>query len=215
MADDVEVNADEGVIDKTEESEQAEEKTGFLKSKLFKIIAGVVVLLIISASAYFFLVVKKEPEETTSDTDAVTEQSSVKENEASPKTSESDELDMSTSKTDDIQDSDTTPPSVNPEPQLQKTKSELLESEKITTALQQQNAHMQQQINDLKAQINQKDMLIQQQNNSQNTTEIAPIRNLNSVDYQQDLFDDSSMREPNRTPPPKPSWGEFDRINKK
>ncbi|MBL1319775.1 MAG: hypothetical protein COA63_001765 [Methylophaga sp.] len=222
MADDVEVNADEGVIDEAEGSEETEEKTGFLKSKLFKIIAGVIVLLLIAGGgAYFFLAPEDETEEPVSD--AVSEESIIdKEDDDTAKT---DDLDLDNLENDlDLNPIDTSPEADPDEinskiedstPEEQAANLDIVEFQEKTDALQQENLRMQQQIEELKAKISQQEKIKQDQQSNNNSNIIAPIRDPNSVDYQQDLFDESSMREPNRTPPPKPSWGEFDRINKK
>jgi cytoskeletal protein RodZ len=205
MADDVEVNADEGVIDKTEGSEGIEElreKKGFLKSKLFLIIGGVIILLLIAGGAYFFLAPIDEAEDPASE--SVSEENIIEEDTIT--TSNDGEMANSEANADDIGFMIEDPIS-----QTQETNIEAIELQEKTAKLQEENLRMQQQIKDLEAKISQQEMINQDQQNIQNSNVIAPIRNPSGVDYQQDLFDESSMREPNRTPPPKPSWGEFDR----
>jgi type IV secretory pathway VirB10-like protein len=223
MADDVEINVDEGVIDKaegSEEIEESEEKTGFLKSKLFKIIVGVMSLLLIAGGAYFFLAPADDPEDTISE--SVSEENIIEDATAVTKPDDGDidnlennsdlnPVDASSEPHTDNVNSDIENPAI----QEQETSLESIESQEKTAQLQEENLRMQQQIRDLEAKINQQEKITQDQQSIQGSNVIAPIRNPSSVDYQQDFFDESSMREPNRTPPPKPSWGEFDRINNK
>lgn len=212
MADDVDVNADEGVVDKDGESvdsEGSEAKPGFLKSKLFKIIVGVVLLLLIAGGAYFFLAPKDAPEDPASET--LSEEIMIEDDTTSPDESDDDTTNPDENDIDEIDTISDLDPTETPASDTD----ELLEAQKAAAALQEENARMQQQINDLTAQVSQKEKLIQDQQDNPGATGIAPIRNLDSIDYQQDYFSESSMREPSRTPPPKPSWGEFDRINKR
>ncbi|MFW5425660.1 MAG: hypothetical protein ACKE8G_03575 [Methylophagaceae bacterium] len=205
MADDVEVNADEGGVDKAEDSEETEgleEKTGFFKSKLFLIIAGVITLLLLAGGGYYFFAPSEELEiESEELTAEILEETGIKTNEEHSESIMSEQMGFGKNILEPEGPVDTNNDDIATEIISEESATELIE--------------MQKQINDLEAKINQQEKIIQDQYNIESTNGIAPIRNSNSVDYQQDLFDDASMREPNRTPPPKPNWGEFDRINKK
>ncbi len=217
MADeDVQVSPEEGIVESTGETEVEEAKKSFFKSKLFLIIAGVIILLLIAGGAYFFLAPANEAEDPVAESETISEEN-ISEKVESDLMSESDDMDsiedeLELNLIDAPDDSTNESGSTIVEPVSQQQSTELKEK---TDKLQEQNMRMQQQIKDLEAKINQQEMIKQDQQSIQESNIIAPIRNASSVDYQQDFYDDSSMREPNRTPPPKPSWGEFDRIKKK
>jgi hypothetical protein len=217
MADEeVNVSTDEGAAENTEDS--TEKKPGFFKSKLFLMVSGVIVILLVAGGVYYFLVAKQEPEtESASD-------ESVLESDLEPSSSEV-QSDINEAEVFEYisEESEQTDPNAN---ELQKTSNEfklnpkqqqetqekLIEAQKKADVLAEENLRMQQQITALKSQLNQKESVLSQQKDG---NVIAPIREPNSVDYQQDFFDDSDIHQANQTPPPKPSWGEFERINNK
>ena len=191
MADDVEVNADEGVIDKSEETEEAEGKKSFFKSKLFMIIAGVIILLLLAGGGYYFFA----PSEKLEIESEKSEETGIETDEDNSEPTMAEQMGFG----ENI---------LEPEGLVDITSGE---SSPELVEIQQENLQMQQKIKDLEALINQQEMINQDQKSIQDSSVIAPIRSSNSVDYQQDLFDEPSMREPSRTPPPKPNWGKFDR----
>ena len=220
MADeDVDVSTDEGATENTEDS--TVKNPSFFKSKLFLMVSGVIVILLVAGGAYYLLVAKEQPETESANDESVIE------SDISPSSSEDlveSKLDVNETEIfEDIsENSEQTVPNVNEldktsnefelSPKQQETQEKLIEVQNKADVLAKENLRMQQQIKALESQLNQKEILLSQQ---QDGNVIAPIREPNSVDYQQDFFDDSSMYQANQTPPPKPSWGEFDRINKK
>ncbi len=238
MADEqVDVSTDEGATDNADNSTIG--KVGFFKSKLFKIILAVILVIIIAGGAYFFLAPTKEIEP-----DSVSEEAGLENDIDSPSveleleagianeeelTTPSDEL-LETSldsndtefieainetKKTDSTTSELDSNTINPEldAEKQRLEAELIATQQKSAALAEENRRMQQQLNELKAQISQKEKLLPQKTDYNRS---SPIQNPNSVDYQQDFFDNSLIRQSNRpsSPPPKPSWGEFNRINK-
>ncbi|PHS24659.1 MAG: hypothetical protein COA83_07385 [Methylophaga sp.] len=169
MADeDVEVNADEGSIDKDEE--ELEAKQSFFKSKLLLIITGVFLLLLLAGGGYYVFFASTEEE--------VLE--------------ESENIEPTTEVLDETSPEDST---------------------NGITEMQQQNLQMKQHIEALEAMLNQIAPMLQSQKNIPADAEKLPLPYPDNFDYQQGFSESSAMRSPSGSPPPKPSWGEFDRMN--
>lgn len=212
MAEDVDINAEEGSID---EAEQSEVKKSFFKSKLFFIIAGVIVLFLLAGAAYYFFVATEEgeSEDIASTTEVMGEEEStdlIEESEVAEDglTSMAEQMGFEQASSDEAEgdanlgDNETSAAIANED-----TSKELVE-------VQQQNLRMKQQVDELEAKLNQIESMLQSQKNITGDAADLPLQYPDDLDYQQAFNDNSTMRAPS-PPPPKPSWGEFDRINKK
>lgn len=216
MADeDVEVNADEGSIDSGEE--EVEAKKSFLKSKLLLIIAGVFLLLLLAGGGYYFFFASEEEvlemqdniEQTTQALDETASTELVDEDESQIEQTDLEPMAEQMGFDEAILNEDGEPINTDDsETSSQDSTNDIAE-------MQQQNQKMKQHIEALEAKLNQIESTLQSQKNIPADAEILPLQYSDNFDYQQDFSDSSAMRSPSGPPPPKPSWGEFDRINRK
>ncbi len=206
MADnDVDINEEDGSIENSEENQP---KTSFLKSKLFLIIAGVILLFIVAGGGYYFFAATNEQDAETmepEDPDKLVADDALIDGDSSTSMAEQMGLAAPSSSEDEEQveiDTDVLPNNITAE-----DSNELVE-------IQQQNQQMKQQISELETQVDQIKKIIQQQQDAGYNNQANSLPLGINLDYQQDLSDSAIMREVNRTPAPKPNWGEFNRLNK-
>ena len=208
MADeDVEVNADEGSIDNGEE--EVEAKKNFLKSKLLLIIAGVFLLLLLAGGGYYFFFASEEEVLETQDNIEQTTQALDEEDKSQIEQTDLEPMVEQMGFDEPILNEDRAP--------INTADNEISSEDSMNgiAEMQQQNQQMKQHIEALEAKLNQIESTLQSQKNIPADAEILPLQYSDNFDYQQELSDSSAMRSPSGPPPPKPSWGEFDRINRK
>lgn len=192
-----------------DENQVSEQKTGFLKSKLFLITVAVTLVLLLAGGGYFLFVSADEIEQTET-VEPVMEPT---------KETLSDEL-------NDMQNEDDSSASMAIQLGFEKPAKE--ESEEIADIsvtdessdeafdeVQQQNQQMKQKIAELEAQMSQIEKSIQGQTNTASDQATPPASQDSLVRYPQDYRETTTLRVPDQSPPPEPSWGEFDRLNKK
>ncbi|PHS70276.1 MAG: hypothetical protein COB23_03950 [Methylophaga sp.] len=205
-----------------------EEKKGLSKPTIIKIAIGVTLLILLSIGGYFFFASSDEPTPDESEDISETDQgdtvsdSVAKLMEGNAPTSSEDLIE--TNKDDAILDSEDTATESEADTDLksgdnsgsmtispsEEPAMNMVEIQQKTTALQQENLQIKQRISKLEELINQQATVLQSQDN--NKQAISSFDD--TMDFQQGLDHHSTEQQVNRTPPPEPKWGDFDRVNK-